>query len=86
MSKIEYEYELKDIKNWLQKQNKGLFEYWETYDSADRYVATTLCALVDLLITKELYQINQEKNEKCGKCGRPCCGKKIICHKGEKRK
>ena len=65
MNKEEYRFELEDIKRWLERKSEGLFENWETYDSASKYIAVSLCALVDCLIAKELHQLSQEKNREC---------------------
>ena len=65
MNRIEYKYELKDIQNWHEKKSESLYRCWEELDYTNRHIAASLCALVDILLARELRQLSQEeeKNE-----------------------
>ena len=63
MNRIEYKYELKDIQKWHEKKSEGLYCCWEELDYTNRHIAASLCALVDIMIAKELHQLSQEKEE-----------------------
>lgn len=63
MTKEEYQRELESIQRWLDKKTGDLFEKWDELNFTNRHIAVGICALADLLLSRERYTLSQEKTE-----------------------